>query len=48
MNARVEELLPVIAQLTRQKDALVEQRSIIESERSPNAERLSALEDELF
>lgn len=47
VEARIAELRPVIAELTRKRDALVVERTAIESEKSPNAAKLAALEEEL-
>ena len=47
VNDRIAELRPIIAELERKRDALVEDRTAIENERSPNAAKLASLEDEL-
>jgi chromosome segregation ATPase len=43
-EARIAELRAVIIELTRKRDALVGERTIIENEKSPNAAKLAALE----
>lgn len=47
-EARIAELRAVIVELTKKRDALVGERTIIENEKSPNAAKLAALEQELL
>ena len=45
VNKRIDVLVPIIAELKRQRSILIEERTAIENERSPNAARLAALEE---
>ena len=47
VNKEIDDLRPVIAELKRTRDILVEERTAIESEKSPNAAKLASLEEEL-
>lgn len=47
VNKRIDVLEPIIAELKRQRSNLVEERTAIENEKSPNAAKLAALEEEL-